>query len=89
MTTKELFEELRTIPSGLGCMDEGCEGCAYEEKERERIEKEIEASIRKEVEEGLIKYADSYIEDKDFNRIWFKAHINLGMESLSKRITLK
>lgn len=48
MKTKELFEELRTIQSGLGCMDEGCDGCAYEEKERERIEKELEASIRKE-----------------------------------------
>lgn len=57
MTTKELFEELRIIPSGLGCMDEGCEGCVYEEKERERIEKEIEASIRKEVVEDILKLA--------------------------------
>lgn len=49
----------------------------------------LEQKIRKEVEDGLIKYADSYIENKDFNRIWFKAHINLGMESLSKGVDIK
>lgn len=38
---KNLFGELRTIPPGLGCMNTSCEGCEWEDKERERLEKEI------------------------------------------------
>lgn len=53
MTIKELFEKLRCIPSGLGCMDANCEGCAYEEKERKELEQEIETLIRKETIEEI------------------------------------
>ena len=88
MTTKDYLEDYAelwrfaiTNPDSIG-----------NDKRWERMQeiiKELEASIRKEVEDGLIKYVDNHTEDKDFNRIWLKAHINLGMESLSKGITLK
>ena len=55
MTTKELFKELRTIPSGLGCMDSGCEGCSYEEEERERVEEEIIKQIQSDLLKEILK----------------------------------
>lgn len=88
MTTKELLEELRYIPSGLGCMDTGCEGCAYEEKERERLEKEIEASIRKEVLEDILELREAVYEDLigDYQAVTVG---NIVDYALSKGITLK
>ena len=79
---QELFEKLRYIPSGLGCMDEGCEGCAYEEKERKEVEEQIVALVRKEERQFILNILDGIdIADKEMGVIGGTQAIRQALES--------
>ncbi len=55
---------------------------AYEagrQKEREELLREMDTAFE--------KYADTHIENKDFNRMWFKAHTHLALEDLKRIIS--
>lgn len=80
---QELFEKLRYIPSGLGCMDdEDCEGCAYEEKERKEVEEQIVALVRKEERQFILNILDGIdIADKEMGVIGGTQAIRQALES--------